>query len=211
MNIQSWFKAIGGIVCFSASMQTFATVTTIDAGTFTASNDTYSVTGSITNYTDVIEYTFDSSSILSNILVSTTNETNFGFSNLYMTLWKSSDNGLTYYSVTNNTNSGFSGISYSGDNSGTTLYLLTLTAQSINSNSSVSLSNALEQYVSENSGTPFTIDQFGNNSYAVTISGTVAAVPEPETYALMGVGILGLFASHRRRKQQTYKTDLIAT
>ena len=36
-------------------------------------------------------------------------------------------------------------------------------------------------------------------SYTLNIS-TVAAVPEPETYALLGIGLLGLFAAQRRKR-----------
>lgn len=36
-------------------------------------------------------------------------------------------------------------------------------------------------------------------SYTLNIS-TVAAVPEPETYALLGIGMLGLFAAQRRKR-----------
>ena len=36
-------------------------------------------------------------------------------------------------------------------------------------------------------------------SYTLNIS-TVAAVPEPETYALLGIGLLGMFAAQRRKR-----------
>lgn len=43
----------------------------------------------------------------------------------------------------------------------------------------------------------------GNWPYTLTLSGSaIAPVPEPETYALMGVGLLGLLAT-RRKKQLT--------
>lgn len=43
-------------------------------------------------------------------------------------------------------------------------------------------------------------DHGGGTGYNVNISGTAAAVPEPSTYALMGLGLLGLgFAARRKR------------
>jgi hypothetical protein len=46
--------------------------------------------------------------------------------------------------------------------------------------------------------------QHGNNlgmgkNWSLNIEGTVAPIPEPETYALMGLGLVGLMAARRRR------------
>jgi hypothetical protein len=59
------------------------------------------------------------------------------------------------------------------------------------------VTEAASAYVLDNaSGTTYT-------NYAFYL-GNVAAVPEPETYALMGVGLLGLLAANRKkRKHQT--------
>lgn len=42
-----------------------------------------------------------------------------------------------------------------------------------------------------------------------TLSATISPVPEPETYALMGIGLLGLFATSKRKKS-TQDADGIA-
>ncbi|MDQ3002949.1 MAG: PEP-CTERM sorting domain-containing protein [Fibrobacterota bacterium] len=43
-------------------------------------------------------------------------------------------------------------------------------------------------------------DHGGGTGYAIKVTGEVGAVPEPTTVALMGLGLLGVFAAGRRRK-----------